>query len=74
MAFDVILETFCEIPLLNSIQDYNRNRNSKVLGVLDGKLYVISHVGYGGCEFWVMDEYRVAESWVKLHVFSQSRS
>ncbi|CAH1434025.1 unnamed protein product [Lactuca virosa] len=30
----------------------------------------MSRVKGGKCEVWVMDEYGVAESWVKCHVFS----
>ncbi|CAH1423963.1 unnamed protein product [Lactuca virosa] len=68
VAFDLGAETFCEIPLPDSILDYTHWYN--VVGVLSGKLCVISRGKGGKCEVWVMEEYRVAASWVKRHVFS----
>ncbi|CAH1428984.1 unnamed protein product [Lactuca virosa] len=65
VAFDLGVETFCEILLPNSMHDYNVHHRN-VLGVLGGKLCVMSGVRDGGCEVWVMDEYGVVESWVKL--------
>ncbi|KAL7601314.1 hypothetical protein Lser_V15G25422 [Lactuca serriola] len=69
VAFDLGSETFCEIPLPDSILNDDRDI---VLGVLAKKLCVMTHVGVDGtCDVWVMDKYGVAESWVKRHVFSQ---
>ncbi|CAI9296255.1 unnamed protein product [Lactuca saligna] len=53
---------------------YWQNSLLSVLGVLDGKLCVMSRAKGERCEVWVMEEYRVAESWVKHHVFSQFRA
>ncbi|KAL4575328.1 hypothetical protein LXL04_022170 [Taraxacum kok-saghyz] len=69
VAFDVGHETFSEIPLPDSILDYNMNRLN-VLGHLGGKLCVMSAVVDKGCEVWVMNEHGVAESWVKYCVLS----
>nr|XP_043617059.1 F-box/kelch-repeat protein At3g06240-like [Erigeron canadensis] len=68
IAFDSNLETFSEILLPDSIQS-NRGR-SNALGVLSRKLCVISSIYNGDCEVWVMDKYKVASSWMKLHVLS----
>ncbi|XP_023758513.1 F-box/kelch-repeat protein At3g06240 [Lactuca sativa] len=71
VAFDLGAETFSEIPLPDSLLHHNVSSRMNVLGVLTGKLCVMSRVRDGECEVWVMDEYGVADSWVKHHVFSQ---
>ncbi|XP_023730685.1 F-box/kelch-repeat protein At3g06240 [Lactuca sativa] len=71
VAFDLGLETFCEIPVPDFVRDFSLYKRFNALGVLGGKLCVMSCVEDGECEVWVMDEYGVAESWVKHHVFSQ---
>ncbi|CAH1448302.1 unnamed protein product [Lactuca virosa] len=66
-------ETFREIHLPDSVLDYTVYKISNLLGVFTGKLCVMSSFQASGStkfELWVMDEYGVAESWVKLHVFS----
>ncbi|KAL4575334.1 hypothetical protein LXL04_022176 [Taraxacum kok-saghyz] len=71
VSFDVGEETFTEIPLMdNSMLQYHVYRDNG-LGVLAGKLCVISIIKYDrcDCEVWVMDKYGVAESWVKQYVF-----
>ncbi|KAL4566636.1 hypothetical protein LXL04_030756 [Taraxacum kok-saghyz] len=68
VAFDLSEETFSEIPFPDSIPDYIVNRTN-VLGVLKGKLCVISCVKDGECEVWVMAEYGIGESWAKHHGF-----
>ncbi|KAL7611734.1 hypothetical protein Lser_V15G05167 [Lactuca serriola] len=70
VAFDLGEETFSVISLPDSILQHDQNRWN-VFGVLAGKLCVMSRVRDGDCEVWVMDDYGVAESWVKLHAFSQ---
>ncbi|KAL4574009.1 hypothetical protein LXL04_020831 [Taraxacum kok-saghyz] len=71
LAFDLGAETFSEIPLPSSLVDYNMHPSYlNVLGVLSKKLCLMRCGGDGACEVWVMDEYGVAESWVKQHVFS----
>ncbi|CAI9296254.1 unnamed protein product [Lactuca saligna] len=68
VAFDLAEETFREIPLPDFPIDDSMERS---LGVLGGKLCVMLGVMDGGCEVWVMDDYGVAESWVKHYVFPQ---
>nr|KAJ0193864.1 hypothetical protein LSAT_V11C800398750 [Lactuca sativa] len=53
------VETFYEITV------------GSVLGVLAGKLCLMLCPMDGECEVWVMNEYGMAESWVKHHEFSQ---
>ncbi|KAL4589353.1 hypothetical protein LXL04_002259 [Taraxacum kok-saghyz] len=67
VAFDFGSETFREIPLPVSMLDPNY---SCELGVLGQQIYVVSRVGDGTLEVWVMEEYGVVESWVKRHVLS----
>ncbi|XP_042758060.1 F-box/kelch-repeat protein At3g06240 [Lactuca sativa] len=67
VGFDLGSETFREIPLPDSTLDHNR---SNVVGILAGKLCVMSYIEDVAYAVWVMDEYGVAESWVKHHVFS----
>ncbi|XP_052622902.1 F-box/kelch-repeat protein At3g06240 [Lactuca sativa] len=71
VAFDLGVETFYEIPLPDSKLHHHGHYWFSVLGVLDGKLCAMSRAKGERCEVWVMEEYRVAESWVKHHVFSQ---
>lgn len=42
-----------------------------MLGVLDGKLCVMSHITHDDIEVWMMNEYGMAESWIKHQLFSQ---
>lgn len=70
VTFDLGVETFGEISLPHQIQDNNGNRTF-VLGNVAGKVCVMSCVENGDLEVWVMNEYGVAESWVKQHIFSQ---
>ncbi|PWA46849.1 F-box domain-containing protein [Artemisia annua] len=71
LAFDLGLQTFSEISIPADQNDIVFR--SFVLGVLGGKLCVMFKVANGDCEVWVLDEYGVAESWVKHHQFSQFR-
>ncbi|KAJ9554007.1 hypothetical protein OSB04_018052 [Centaurea solstitialis] len=66
VAFDLGDETFSEICL--PVDTLNR-RNT--VGILGGKLCVMSCVEDHDCEVWVMNEYGVVESWTKHHAFSQ---
>ncbi|CAH1449445.1 unnamed protein product [Lactuca virosa] len=71
VAFDMGSETFSEmtLPVPDVVIDCN---GCYPLGVLAGKLCFITWVANDDvCEVWVMEEYGVAESWVKHHVFSQ---
>nr|XP_043617109.1 F-box/kelch-repeat protein At3g06240-like [Erigeron canadensis] len=52
----------------NQNDEVSRRRNA--LGVLSRKLCVISCIRDGDCEVWVMDKYKVASSWMKIHVLS----
>ncbi|CAH1425347.1 unnamed protein product [Lactuca virosa] len=67
VAFDLGSEIFREILFPNSILHQNR---VNVLGVLSEKLCVMLYIEDVAYEVWVMDEYEVAESWVKRHVLS----
>lgn len=66
VAFDLGEEAFHEIPVPEATRD-----SCIILGVLAGKLCVMSCVRDGECGVWVMDEYGVVESWVKHHAFPQ---
>ncbi|KAL4591316.1 hypothetical protein LXL04_004274 [Taraxacum kok-saghyz] len=67
VAFDLSTETFREIHLPVSIR--HDGEISKCIGVLGGKVCVMSRVLDNACEMWEMGEYGVTESWVKHHVF-----
>ncbi|CAH1452778.1 unnamed protein product [Lactuca virosa] len=58
LAFDLGAETFSEITLPDSVNSDNVNNVSTIIGVLAGKLCVISKTlpDYE-CVVWVMDEY-----------------
>ncbi|KAJ9554350.1 LOW QUALITY PROTEIN: hypothetical protein OSB04_018395 [Centaurea solstitialis] len=66
VAFDLGAERMSEIGL--PVDNIGRNN---VLGVLGGKLCLMSCLRDHECEVWLMNEYRNAESWAKHHVFSQ---
>nr|KAJ0199013.1 hypothetical protein LSAT_V11C600318720 [Lactuca sativa] len=70
LAFDLGAETLSEITLPDSVNGDNVNNVSTIIGVLAGKLCVISKTlpDYD-CVVWVMDEYGVPKSWMKQHVF-----
>ncbi|CAH1452779.1 unnamed protein product [Lactuca virosa] len=66
VTFDLGEEKFGEISLPDSVIGYNINEFSITIGVLAGKLCVISNAHRDDeCVVWVMEEYGVAESWVK---------
>nr|KAJ0189127.1 hypothetical protein LSAT_V11C800398740 [Lactuca sativa] len=65
LAFDLGVETFSEIPPPPDSLLHHHGHCFSVLGVLGGKFCLMSSVRDGKCEVWVMDEYGVAESWVK---------
>ncbi|KAM0042524.1 putative F-box domain-containing protein [Helianthus debilis subsp. tardiflorus] len=76
IAFDLATEIFSEIYLPDSIANNKKEPRKQVLGDLAGKLCVISYIEDGDIkdgdvEVWVMNEYGVAESWVKHHMLSQ---
>ncbi|XP_023765499.1 F-box/kelch-repeat protein At3g06240 isoform X2 [Lactuca sativa] len=68
VVFDLGSETLFEMPLPDAILEDNRMNH---LGVLSGKLCVRSYRWFEdeGIDVWVMEEYGVAESWVKRHSF-----
>ncbi|KAJ9553815.1 hypothetical protein OSB04_017860 [Centaurea solstitialis] len=66
VAFDLGAETISEM-CLSVVNSMNR-RN--VIGVLGGKLCLMSCLKDHECEVWLMNEYGNAESWAKHHVFS----
>ncbi|GJT09378.1 polyubiquitin 11 [Tanacetum coccineum] len=68
VSFDLAAETFSEITLPDFLQDDSNMHRQKVLGVYKGKLSLMSCIRDGECEVWVLNEYGVAESWVKQHV------
>nr|XP_043611931.1 F-box protein At4g22390-like [Erigeron canadensis] len=65
VAFDLGDETFSEMSLPDWGHDYRRENE---LGFLSQKLCVMSCIGNGDCEVWVMENYEVATSWVKRYV------
>ncbi|KAJ9553925.1 hypothetical protein OSB04_017970 [Centaurea solstitialis] len=68
VAFDLGAETFSQIRLPVVVNNMDHNN---VLGVLGGKLCLMSCLKDHNCEVWLMNEYGNAESWAKHHVFSQ---
>ncbi|KAL7592465.1 hypothetical protein Lser_V15G33451 [Lactuca serriola] len=68
VVFDLGSETLFEMPLPDAILEDNRMNH---LGFLSGKLCVRSYRWFEdeGIDVWVMEEYGVAESWVKRHSF-----
>ncbi|KAJ9553269.1 hypothetical protein OSB04_017314 [Centaurea solstitialis] len=71
VTFDLGMETFGEIPLplpISVIDDSQLRHDG--LGFNSGKLCFMSFKKGYDYEIWVMNEYGVAESWTKLHIFS----
>ncbi|KAJ9554005.1 hypothetical protein OSB04_018050 [Centaurea solstitialis] len=66
VAFDLGTERMSEIGL-----PVDKMGRKNVLGVLGGKLCLMSCLEDHNCEVWLMNEYGNAESWAKHHVFSQ---
>ncbi|CAI9290271.1 unnamed protein product [Lactuca saligna] len=73
LVYDLGAETFREIPLPDSLTGGNAKDVWIKLGVLAGKLCVMSTVPGVERQLWVMDEYGVAESWVKHRFFPPFR-
>ncbi|KAJ9554354.1 hypothetical protein OSB04_018399 [Centaurea solstitialis] len=67
VSFDLGLESFGEISLPDSVNVYWNG-----LGIYGGKLCVTSFSRFDHYEVWVMNEYGVTDSWVKMNVFSDS--
>nr|XP_043620076.1 F-box/kelch-repeat protein At3g06240-like [Erigeron canadensis] len=81
IAFDLGLETFSVISLPDSISKLDENRvyayskDGLAFGSWAGKLCIMSHTRHNDeFEIWVMNEYGVAESWVKHHNMSSQFS
>ncbi|KAJ9553813.1 hypothetical protein OSB04_017858 [Centaurea solstitialis] len=70
VAFDLGMETFSETSLPHSLIDHNVSWLD-TLGVIAGKLCLLSCTENLKCEVWVMNEYGVAESWVKHDLLSE---
>ncbi|KAJ9554349.1 hypothetical protein OSB04_018394 [Centaurea solstitialis] len=66
VAFDLGAERMSEIGL-----PVDNTDRKNVLGVLGGKLCLMSCFKDHRCEVWLMNEYGNVESWAKQHVFSQ---
>ncbi|XP_076904103.1 F-box protein CPR1-like [Bidens hawaiensis] len=71
VAFDLSTEIFSEISLPDLLAKFDTKDQRMVLGDLAGKLCLMLNIENGGIEVWVMNEYGVAESWVKHLEFSQ---
>nr|GEX59608.1 hypothetical protein [Tanacetum cinerariifolium] len=69
LAYGLGSETFSEISLPTDKNDILYQ--SCVLGILGRKLCVMFSDTNGDFEVWTLDNYGVAESWVKHHQFSQ---
>ncbi|PWA73686.1 F-box domain-containing protein [Artemisia annua] len=75
VSLDLAAKTLSEITLPDSLQDDSNVHRQKVLGVYKGKLCLMSCIRDGECEMWVLNEYGVADSWVKQqHVLSHFSS
>nr|XP_043608490.1 F-box protein CPR1-like [Erigeron canadensis] len=73
VAFNLGVKTFVEISVPDSLQEFHVNEPN-VLGVLDGKLCLMSCATREKCEVWVMNKYGVAGSWEKLYRLSEKSS
>ncbi|KAJ9553812.1 hypothetical protein OSB04_017857 [Centaurea solstitialis] len=71
VSFDFGVESFGEIRLPDSKTKYHPRRWLR-LGVYNGKLCVTA-MNVFKYEVWVMNEYGVTDSWVKMHVFFNYR-
>ncbi|PWA44674.1 F-box domain-containing protein [Artemisia annua] len=72
VAFDLHEKTFCLIPVPDCEKvDGCERRWWNYLGMWNGKLCLISHIGHSKYEMWLMNEYKVAESWVKCYIFNK---
>nr|XP_043619615.1 F-box/kelch-repeat protein At3g23880-like [Erigeron canadensis] len=73
VAYNLGGESFRHISLPDSIAYNDQYRWHNVLSMLGGKLCVVSCArgDDGKFEVWVMNEYGVADSWVKSHVLSK---
>ncbi|PRQ35083.1 putative F-box domain-containing protein [Rosa chinensis] len=73
VAFDLAEEEFRQVPLpvFNQNEDGVHLRQIRIQVLLGGGLCVWSQDLYEHSEFWVMREYGVPESWVKLIQFSR---
>ncbi|XP_002532715.3 F-box protein CPR1 [Ricinus communis] len=72
IAFDIVNETFQQVPQPN----WSDNQlNFQVdAGVLEGRLCAMCNCGHECIDLWVMEEYGVKESWIKLFSFRLSKS
>ncbi|GKF68084.1 hypothetical protein Tco_0197763, partial [Tanacetum coccineum] len=72
VAFDLHEKTFCLIPVPDCQKVGGCERRWwNYLGMWNRKLCLISHLGHGKYEMWMMNEYKVAESWVKCYTFNE---
>ncbi|PWA76867.1 F-box domain-containing protein [Artemisia annua] len=71
VALDLHEETFCQIPLPDRIQENTRDIYRHTLGMWNDKLCVMSHLKNRKVEVWLMNEYKVAESWVNPYIFNE---
>ncbi|KAJ9185126.1 hypothetical protein P3X46_004789 [Hevea brasiliensis] len=72
IAFDIVSEMFREVPQ----PEYANNRlNFQVdVGVLEGRLCVMCNYEHICVDLWVMREYGIKESWIKLFSFRTTKS
>ncbi|PON58767.1 F-box domain containing protein [Trema orientale] len=69
VALDIVAESYKEVPLPESL---NNNQSHLDLGVLGGCLCVVANYREIDVEVWVMREYGVQESWMRLVKLGQS--
>ncbi|CAL5393086.1 unnamed protein product [Camellia sinensis] len=69
IAFALANESFSEVPLPDSI--YNYEQRAKGVAILGGCLYLINSKK---CIGWMMEEYGLKESWTKFTIFNPERN
>ncbi|PQM39777.1 F-box protein CPR30-like [Prunus yedoensis var. nudiflora] len=69
IAFDIVKETFREVPMPESM-----NRICQIdVGYLGGCLCIVAKYEDAGVDVWTLKEYGVKESWSKLLTLTQAR-
>ncbi|PWA53596.1 F-box domain-containing protein [Artemisia annua] len=72
VAFDLDEKTFCEIPVPDCKKDCRITTHQMIfLGMWNDKLCLMSYNRRGNLQVWLMNKYKVAESWVGSYFFNK---